>query len=97
MSDPQGLRDFQHRHMTIGVDNKLAIPNNSPRRLDVRTHGVEVAPRLTGEAVLEGEGPLARPLQLDHVAAGPRLPRQIVDERSDVRPAGTLDIQAEER
>ena len=84
--------------MTIGVDNKLAIIlHNGPRRLDMRADGVKVAPRLTGEAVLEPKGPLARPLQLDHVAAGPRLPREIVDERSYIGPAGTLDVEAEER
>ena len=99
MDPARCLTAFQHRHMTIGgaLDNKLAIPNNGPRRLDVRTHGVEVAPRLTGEAVFEGEGPLARPFKLHHVAAGPRLPCEIVDERSDVRPARALDIKTEER
>ena len=83
--------------MTIGVDNKLPSPNNGPRRLDVRTHGVEVAPRLVAEAVFQPKGPLARPLQLDHVAAGPRLPRQVVDERSYIGPARALDIKTEER
>ena len=97
MSDPQGLRDFPHRHMTIGVDNKLAIPNNGPRRLDMRADRVEVAPRLLTQTVLQREGPLARPLQFDHMGTRPRLPCQIVDECSDVRPARALDIKTEER